>query len=211
MTKEEEKANLSLLQEQFLTDLERMLAKYENKELARLTRINAGNLSRYKKEPPGPIPMQKFYNGLAGIIENPFKKINLNMEDNKENKDQQEGPKKQKDSNQKKPIPDYGHEPDADTTQNRKSSEANVLPLYQHEDSDSEIVAYLKIENAHHRSTENKLLDSSEKLFALPHKWLDSLDKMVAAHTLSNQKELVNAETQKMIIAAFVKKFGGEE
>lgn len=200
MTKDEEKEMLRRLQEQFLLDLVEMLLKYENKELARLTRINAANLSRYKKKPPGIIPMQKFYNGLTGIIENPFKKLNLNMEKDQEHKG----------SNEENQTSDNVNESNKNTNRN-KSGKADDLPPYQHEDKDSETVALLKSDIAHLRSTENKLLDSSEKLFALPHKWLDSLDKMVAAHALSNQKELVNAETQKMMVAAFLKKFGGEE
>ena len=209
MAKKAEKEDLKRLQEQFLRDLARLSAEYENQELGLLTGLHPTNLSRYKTKPPGIQVLRKFYAGLTGIIDNPFEKTNLDMKENKENKDPESGSREQKSANEQKSVPPYDH----GRVDKNEVNEPGVVPIFDESEAGlkKELFATLRSAIAHHRNIENKMLDGSDKLFSLPYKWLDSFDKMVSAHTLNNQMALATAESQKMMVAAFLKKLGLED
>jgi hypothetical protein len=176
-----QKETLGRLREQFIRDLAKLRDRYENIEISHKTGIDPGNLSSYGSgsKIPGLKVLTQFYSAFEGEIQNPFDKAN-NMEERKVHEDRPLG----------------------------KIDEDEAVPLYldNTDDLTSELIATLKLNNAQLRSTTNKMLESSDKLFQLPYKWLDLLDKMVATQDKSTQMMLTMAEAHKIFLQKFSEK-----
>jgi Ribonuclease G/E len=189
-----QKEELSRLRKQFKRDLAKLREKYENLELAGISGIDPANLSSYGSgaKQPGIKVLKQFYSKFADEIPNPLIKP-ANME---ENKDQPQDPNKEKKSTGNT---HYGHDDD----ETRKTDEPATVPLYGDDASGrtNELIANLKIENHHHRTMEIKLMENGDKLFKIPGRVLDSIDKIVATQT-------IQAESHKMMLSALLQKFG---
>lgn len=196
-----QKEELARLREQFMRDLAKLREVYDNLELAQLTGIDPANLSSYGsgKKLPGIKVLNQFYLALHGKIESPLEKINK-MENKKGPKGPTQNTKGQ--TGKQKQAANYNLN---DRGSDNKTEEAAVVPLYKEKESEyvKEIISLLKAENAHLRSTSNKMLDGSDKLFQLPFRWLETIDK-------TNQITLNMSEAHKMMIVAFLQKLVGE-
>lgn len=211
MATKAQKEKLERLRKLFRKDLVKLRTDYENLEIANKAGIDPGNLSSYasgKNKQPGMKILKKFYDAFYGELENPFDKID-NMENNKVNNDQRDDPKGQKKTNGPKENSEYDH----DDISSNKTEDPEVIPLYKDDavGRTNELIATLKTDNAHLRTVNNKLLDNGDKIFALPYKYLDSIDKIVATHDKSNQAVLNMTEIHQKIIDSYLRQTGGEK
>lgn len=199
MANKAQKEELGRLRKQFKRDLAKLREKYENLELAEIAGIDPGNLSSYGSgtKQPGIKVLKQFYTKFADEIPNPL----IKLSEMEQNNDQQQDPNKQK-KHTGEAKNEYGHDKD----ETRKTEEPATAPFYgaDAEGRTNDLIATLKIENQHHRSMENQLMENGERIIKIPGRMLDSLDKIIATHA-------TNSETHNMIIAAFLKKFGPGE
>ena len=180
---------LASIRERFIQDLTRLRKQYGNSEISRKLGIDPGNLSRYATgaKMPGIKVIDQFYRVFADEIGN-----------RKENIDQQRLP------SVSDAGADYGY------NQARPSvtiDDPQAFPMYRNNEAGTmELIATLKMNNEQLLSATNKMLDSSEKLFELPYKWLESFDKMIAVQEKSIQMALKMVEAHKI----FLENFGGK-
>ncbi len=198
------KKEMTRLRKLFKRDMATLEANYKLSEIAEKSGIDLANLSSYKSDKPGTKQpgikiLKKFYAAFDGELENPFNKTHI-MEDKKINEDQQDDPKRQKKADGPDSNSGYNLDDDPPTLTNEPGV---TIPLYNEDVSGlkKELLAAYKTDNAHLRTVNNKLLDNGDKILGLPHKYLDSIDKIVATHSSMT-------ETHQKIIDSLLRKMG---